>query len=231
ALASRGAQRAGAGYVRLSTPGSAPGERAPVEVVGTALPSADWAAEVVDGLGRFAALVIGPGLGTGTTTATEVRKVVGRASVPTVVDGDALTAIGRDVADLVGPRSVLTPHDGEYERLTGHTPGADRIAAARELASLSGATVLLKGSTTVVAAPDGHVLISTSGDARLATAGTGDVLSGVIGALLAQGVTPLRAAAAGAWLHGRAAALGPARGLVASDVADLVPEVVRGALP
>jgi NAD(P)H-hydrate epimerase len=91
------------------------------------------------------------------------------------------------------------------------------------MAAASGAVVLLKGPTTVVAHPDGRVRLSTSGDARLATAGTGDVLSGIIGALLAQGVDALDAAAAGAWLHGRAAQEGPARGLVASDVIDGLP--------
>jgi NAD(P)H-hydrate epimerase len=85
--------------------------------------------------------------------------------------------------------------------------------------------VLLKGRTTVVARPDGAVLLSTEGDARLATAGTGDVLSGIIGGLLAQGADPFHAAAAGAWLHGRASTLGPARGLVAGDLPDLLPAV------
>jgi NAD(P)H-hydrate repair Nnr-like enzyme with NAD(P)H-hydrate dehydratase domain len=88
--------------------------------------------------------------------------------------------------------------------------------------------VLLKGSTTVVADGEGRVLVSMTGDARLATAGTGDVLSGVIGSLLAQGVHPLRAAAAGAWLHGMASTLGPRRGLVAGDVAQHLPTVLDG---
>ena len=128
-----------------------------------------------------------------------------------------MPSAGRDAA------TVLTPHDGEFVRLAGHEPGPDRIAAARSLASASGAVVLLKGPTTVVAHPDGRVRLSISGDARLATAGTGDVLSGIIGALLAQGVDALDAAAAGAWLHGRAAQGGPPRGLVASDVIDGLP--------
>jgi NAD(P)H-hydrate epimerase len=118
---------------------------------------------------------------------------------------------------------VLTPHDREYERLAGRRPGPDRLEAARELAAATGAIVLLKGPVTVVADPTGEVRIVTSGDARLATAGTGDVLSGIIGALLAQGVDPLEAAASGAWLHARAGTHGPARGLVAGDLVDLLP--------
>jgi NAD(P)H-hydrate epimerase len=119
--------------------------------------------------------------------------------------------------------TVLTPHDGEFARLTGAPPGPDRIAAAAGLARSAGCFALLKGSTTGVAAPDAGVFLVTAGDPRLATAGTGDVLSGAIGGLLAQGLDPGRAAAAGAHLHGRAAHLGPARGLVAGDLPDLLP--------
>jgi NAD(P)H-hydrate epimerase len=118
---------------------------------------------------------------------------------------------------------VLTPHDGEFARLTGGPPGPDRVAAAAGLARAAGCFALLKGSTTAVAAPDAGVFLVMAGDARLATAGTGDVLSGAIGGLLAGGVEPRRAAAAGAHLHGRAARLGPARGLVAGDLPDLLP--------
>jgi ADP-dependent NAD(P)H-hydrate dehydratase / NAD(P)H-hydrate epimerase len=152
--------------------------------------------------------------------------VVASALVPVLVDGDGLSALGGDpaaaLAGRLGP-TVLTPHDGEFARLAGHPPGDDRLAAARGLAASTGAVVLLKGPTTVVAHPDGRALLSTAGDARLATAGTGDVLSGVIGALLAQGVPAFEAAASGAWLHGRAAMRGPRRGLVASDVVGGLP--------
>jgi NAD(P)H-hydrate epimerase len=226
-LACRGAQRAGAGYVRLSAPGVEPGETgAPVEVVGVALAQKGWSHEVVVGLNRFKALIVGPGLGTGEATADDVRSLVrGARDSPMVVDGDGLTALA-GASNGLDASTVLTPHDGEYERLAGRPPGADRTAAARELATASGATVLLKGATTIVASPDGDVLVTTTGRPSLATAGTGDVLSGIIGALLAQGVEPLQAAAAGAWLHGRAGALGPARGLVARDVADHHPAVI-----
>ena len=149
----------------------------------------------------------------------------GGSTVPTVVDGDGLTALGADVGPLRAPAVVLTPHDGEYERLAGDPPGP--IASPRRASSrpATGATVLLKGPTTVVADREGRCSCRTTGDARLATAGTGDVLSGIIGALLAQGVHPLRAAAAGAWLHGLAGTLGSRRGLVAGDVAAHLPAV------
>ncbi len=224
-LTARGALRSGAGYVRCSTPGGTAGGL-PVEVVQTDLPAEGWADEVLGGLDRFAALVVGNGLGTATSTRAEVRAVVSGAAskgIPTVVDADGLTALGTEVASFVGPTTVLTPHDGEYERLAGHRPGPDRLDAARALAATTGAVVLLKGSSTVVAHPDGRALVTSTGDSRLATAGTGDVLAGVIAALLATGLDPRRAAAAGAFLHGRAGALGWRRGLVAGDVPDHLP--------
>jgi len=228
-LAVGAAFRAGAGYVRLSSPGVQDDPRRPTEAVGHPLPAEAWAGEVLDGLERFRALVVGPGLGTGSATASAVRRVVAESEIPVVVDGDGLTALGPTAAEVTTGRAVpavLTPHDGEYARLAGGPPSRDRLASARDLAAATGAVVLLKGSTTVVAAPGGAVLVSTTGDARLATAGTGDVLSGVIGALLASGLDPLRAAAAGAFLHGRAGAVGFDSGLVASDLLDRLPIVL-----
>ena len=227
-LAVRGAQRAGAGYVRLSSPGVDDDPGRPVESVGVALSSNNWADAVLDDLDRFGALVVGPGLGRDSTTMAEVARAVAAAPVPVVVDGDGLTALGSDPAALVTYRSaptVLTPHDGEFERLTGARPGLDRFAAVRDLAASTRSVVLLKGPTTLVAHPDGQVLVTSSGDARLATAGTGDVLSGIIGALIAADVEPLRATAAAAHLHGRAGALGSAHGLVAGDLPDRLPAV------
>jgi NAD(P)H-hydrate epimerase len=225
-LAARGAQRGGAGYVRASVPGGEPGGHMPVEVVQTHLPASGWAAEVCEGLGRFKAAVVGPGLGAD-VSAADVRALVTGAPVPVVVDGDALTALGRVEGPLGGHAPVLTPHDGEFERLTGAAPGADRFEAVRALAATAGCVVLLKGPTTIVAAPTGEALVTLAEDARLATAGTGDVLSGVIAALCAGGLAPFRAAAAGAFLHERAATLGFARGLVAGDVADLLPSAIE----
>jgi NAD(P)H-hydrate epimerase len=158
------------------------------------------------------------------------------SSVPAVVDADGLRAL-RDLDTVAAvakarPGSVvLTPHEGEYARLVGRPPQDDRISDVRATAEHSGAVVLLKGSPTVVAEPGGRVLIVNAGSARLATAGTGDVLSGAIGAFLARGLPALEAAALAAHCHGRAAGLGPSEGLVASDLPDLLSawlsEVVR----
>ena len=228
ALCSGAAQRTGAGYVRVSTPGGA-ASGLPPEAVRVDLPDRGWASEVISGLDRFGALVVGNGLGVGEGTCEEVRRVVSAATgrgLPTVVDADGLTALGTDLARFVSSTTVLTPHDGEFARLTGRVPSADRVGDARQLAQSSGAVVLLKGRTTIVAAPSGEVLVSIAGDQRLATAGTGDVLAGVIGALLACGVDPFHAAAGGAFLHGRAGALGWRRGLVAGDVVAHLPAVL-----
>jgi hydroxyethylthiazole kinase-like uncharacterized protein yjeF len=227
-LATRAAYRAGAGMVRVATPGVKSDPSLPTEAVGIPVPAAGWDAVVMEQLGRIGALVLGPGLGRGAPAVAAVHHLVGSAPVPLVVDGDGLSALGAQAAEVVARRGtgavpVLTPHDGEFARLAGEPPGPDRIAAARALAGAVGAIVLLKGPTTVVAHPDGRVRLNVAKDARLATAGTGDVLSGVIGALLAQGVDAFDAAAAGAWLHARAAQEGPALGLIASDVVEALP--------
>lgn len=225
-LAATAAARAGAGYVRLSSPGAEPPlPGAPVEVVGTPLPEHSWVDDVLAQAARFRVIVVGPGLGD--RGALDVRRLVAEAVTPVVVDGDGLTALGTDCARAAHLSTVLTPHDGEFERLTGRRPGPDRLDAARSLAEVSGAIVLLKGPATVVARPDGEALVVTTGDARLATAGTGDVLSGAIAALIARGCDPWHAAAAGAWLHGRAATLGPVEGVVASDVAARLPRAIE----
>lgn len=213
--------------MRLAVPGAPPSPHF-LEVVGRALPAEGWDGEVLADMARARALVVGPGLGREGPTLTATRRVVAESPVPVLVDADGLFALGsaREAARVIGARTaptVLTPHDGELARLRGDAVGADRLAAARELAAETGAIVLLKGPTTVVADPDGRVLLSTAGDARLATAGTGDVLSGVIGAFLAFGVDGLRAAAAGAFVHGRAGHLGWRHGLVAGDLLDLLP--------
>lgn len=230
-LTAGAAQRTGAGYVALSSPGI--DADAPVEVVDRRVPAFDWADAVLDDLPRYHALVIGPGLGREEYTVPSIVRVIDEAVVPLVVDGDGLFAMSWNAAGTplhVGDRAVptvLTPHDGEYGQLVGSRPGDDRIEAARELVELTGAVVLLKGPTTVVAAPDDSVRLVTNGDQRLATAGTGDVLAGVVGALLAMGVDGPRAAAGGAWLHAEAARRLPAAGLIASDLIGRIPSVLE----
>jgi ADP-dependent NAD(P)H-hydrate dehydratase / NAD(P)H-hydrate epimerase len=127
--------------------------------------------------------------------------------------------------------TILTPHEGEFRSMTGQPLSPDRFADVRRLAAATGAVVLLKGPTTLIASPDGWVNVVSAGDQRLATAGTGDVLAGVIGALLAQGLNTLDAASTGAWLHGTAATLGPRTGLVASDLPALIATVMSDVAP
>jgi len=236
-LAATAALRAGAGYVRLSVPGDGgPGipdePGVPAEVVRMPV-AADLELDGPEGSDRdrFASMVVGPGLGTAPEMADAVRRLVASSGPPLVVDGDGLTALtmlaGGSVA-TVGRPLILTPHDGEFTRLAGGPPGLDRMAAARALAADTGAVVLLKGPTTVVAAPDGRVRLAAAGDARLATAGSGDVLAGIIGAFLARGAAPLEAAAAAAHVHGRLVTapgidglptVGSSTGVVAGDLA------------
>jgi NAD(P)H-hydrate epimerase len=227
------AMRAGAGMLQLGVPGAGPRDLPTSEVVAHGLPSEGWDADVLTVVGRCRALVLGPGLGRSEAAASAVRRLVAECPVPVLVDADGLNVLGRadEVAKLVAGRStavVLTPHAGEYARLAGAGPAPDRIGAARDLSRRTGAVVLLKGSTTVVAAPEGRSLVSTSGSPRLATAGTGDVLSGVIGAFMARGLEPVEAAALGAHVHGRAAELGLAEGLLAGDLVELAPRWLSG---
>jgi NAD(P)H-hydrate epimerase len=228
-LCTRGALAAGSGMIRLGTPGN-PAAPWPTEAVRVHLEDQGWADHFLEATTKCQAMVIGPGLGTDAATQEQIRAVVARAPHPLVVDADGITALG----DLAGARqlvagrnhpTILTPHDGEYARLSGSPPGDDRLAAARRLARETGAIVLLKGPLTAVASPhqaSPDVYLASAGVPALATAGTGDVLSGVIGAFLARGVPAHLAAALAAHVHGRAASRGRPEGLVAGDLPDLM---------
>ncbi|MFV0258665.1 MAG: NAD(P)H-hydrate dehydratase, partial [Acidimicrobiales bacterium] len=235
-LAAAGAARAGAGYVTLSVPGvDHGGWPVPTEAV-LAPVGVAWADDVIGDAGRHGAVVLGPGLAVDPATRVEVRRVVAAVTDrPLVLDGGALDAVADDPAVLTaraaagGVLPVLTPHDGELARLLGRRTGTDRIAEAGAAAARLGAVVLSKGPTTVAAHPDGRILVSTAGDRRLATAGTGDVLAGVVGAALAAGLEPFLAAGLAAERHGRAALRGRPTGFVASDLPALL--AAPGAVP
>jgi NAD(P)H-hydrate epimerase len=175
---------------------------------------------------RYTAFLIGPGAGVNDSTRDAALELLGTAR-PVLLDADAITVFASKADQLArairGP-CVMTPHDGEFARVFP-TQG-DKLARARAAARLSGAVIVLKGADTVVAAGDGRAVVNTNAPASLATAGSGDVLGGLILGLLAQGMEAFRAAAAGVWIHGAAAAgFGP--GLLAEDLPDLVPAVLR----
>jgi NAD(P)H-hydrate epimerase len=242
-LAARGALRSGAGYVSVAVP--EPAMRV-IEVKLTApvklsLPAGEDGAlrpeaveTVLEASTRADAVVLGPGLGRADSTCEAVRALVSRLEVPLLIDADALYALGDDlslVAARIAP-TVLTPHSAEAARLLGTTPelvDADRVAAARALA-VGTATAVLKGPATLVA-EGGRVVVNPTGGPGLATLGTGDVLSGVVGALLARGMLSIDAAALGTFLHG---ASGDAATVdltavccTAEDVVEYLPAAVR----
>ncbi len=222
-LCARSAMRSGSGYVRMSSPGVDHPD-GPTEAVGYTLPASGWAAEVINGgVQRFGALVIGPGLDGDPARNLKEFSELRHVDTHCVLDGGALRIATAEDFPRFDRLPVMTPHDGEFAALMGSPAGADRIAAARTAADELGAVVLLKGPTTVVADPDGQVLVSTSGDQRLATAGSGDVLAGMIGAHVGLGAEPLEAAAAAAVLHGLAGRAAGESGIVADDIAEAIP--------
>ena len=217
-LAARSAQRCGAGLVQLAMPGGR-GDEGPTEAIGLPLPVEGWgepAFATIDD--RVRAVLVGPGLG---RVGEAELAAACRLDRPVVFDGDALRS---ELLPLLTGRSaptVVTPHDGEWRRIGG-SDDDDRFATTRSFARDHGITVVRKGPTTIVAAPDGTARVVTSGTPALATAGTGDVLAGAIVGLLARGLDAPDAAVLAAHVHGAAGArLGP--GLVASELADLLP--------
>ncbi|OBB95137.1 bifunctional ADP-dependent NAD(P)H-hydrate dehydratase/NAD(P)H-hydrate epimerase [Mycobacterium sp. 852002-40037_SCH5390672] len=183
--------------------------------------------------GRVQSWVVGPGLGTDDVGAAALWFAM-ETDLPVIVDADGLTILAAHpelVANRTAP-TVLTPHAGEFARLAGNPPGDDRVGACRKLSDAFGATVLLKGNVTVIADPGGPVYLNPAGQSWASTAGSGDVLSGMIGALLAAGLPPVEAAAAAAFVHTRAAALSaadPGPGEAPTSASRIVPHI-RAAL-
>ncbi len=233
-LSARGALRAGAGLVTVATPGDA------LEVNAAALTAV--MVRVTDNVQQFTELlndkrlnsiVIGPGAGVGERTRNFVRAAL-NVQRGLVLDADALTSFAEKPDELFSaikkqgaPYVVLTPHEGEFRRLFGSLDAsASKLERARAAAAKSGAVVLLKGADTVVASPDGRASIAANAPPWLATAGSGDVLAGMISGMLAQNVAAFEAASIGVWMHGEAGhAFGP--GLIAEDLPDVLPEVFR----
>lgn len=210
ALAAKAAARAGAGYVRVST-------SRPIDGLPSAVVQID-SAPVNDE--RIGCIVVGPGLG----DIPQVLTLALTSKAPKVVDADAIGHLG-EPERLRGQDAIVTPHEGEFRTLFGDLGGAKperALAAARR----SGAVVVYKGPDTLVASPDGRLGFAPPAPAWLATAGTGDVLSGIIAAIRARGLPAFDAACAGVWLHGRAAEIaGPA--MIADDLAAAIPEAIE----
>jgi hydroxyethylthiazole kinase-like uncharacterized protein yjeF len=243
-LVARGAGRIGTGLVQVAVPeGILPIVQAGLaETTFLPLPETPAGTVAVSALGALLerlegadALAIGPGLSGHEETADLVRRLVRDCPVPFVLDADGLNAFTGRAAELGDRKSdaVLTPHVGEFVRLSGVSArelAEDRLTHARALAERTGAVTLLKGSRTLVTTPDGVVRINPTGGPVLATAGSGDVLTGIIGGLVARGLDPADAASAGAYIHGLAGILAgrsSGEGTLASDIARRVPEAVN----
>jgi hydroxyethylthiazole kinase-like uncharacterized protein yjeF len=242
-MSSMAAIRSGAGYATAAVPSSLEAifEVKLTEVMSVGLDDVDGglgaaaAPTILERAKRAACTVLGPGIGRAEHTAGLVRDLIPRIQAPLLIDADGLNAIGTDLALLAGREhpTVLTPHAGELGRLLGRPSeevNAHRLASAREAAEASGAVVLLKGDDTLVV--DGERLgVSTGGTAALATAGTGDVLSGTIAALIARGMEPFAGTCAGVFAHARAGRYAAERwgteSVISTDVIEALPEGLR----
>lgn len=231
-LAARGALRIGAGLVTLASDQGALAVNA-AHVTAIMVRQVEDSAELSDLLSdrRFNAVLIGPGAGVDDETRRKTLAILGSGAAA-VLDADALTVFADGREDLFNAITALrsrpvamTPHDGEFARVFPELAHLPKLERAREAAKLSGAVIILKGTDTVIAAPDGRAAINENAPPTLATAGTGDVLGGLVTGLLAQHMSPFEAAAAAVWLHGASAsAFGP--GLIAEDLPETLPRVL-----
>lgn len=246
ALASTAALKAGAGLVTLGVPQNLHSimNSKLTEVMTRGLPETEsgsislQAQPLLDGICRgSAALAIGPGLSTHSETTQLVRNMVMTTSIPTVVDADGINAIAQDPGTLKAAKApiVLTPHPGEMARLAGLTTqevNDDRLDVALRAAAQWGKICVLKGARTIIADPQGTAYINATGNPGMATAGSGDVLTGIIVGFLAQGMGPLEAAVLGVYVHGLAGDMASAKvgqiGVTATDILDSVPEALHG---
>jgi NAD(P)H-hydrate epimerase len=244
-MAARSALRVGSGLVSVATPNNL------VPIIQTSIaeamciPSAE-SIEGTLGLGSeeellkaaigMSACAIGPGLSTHYETVQVVRNLIQRLTIPLIIDADGLNALASDVAILKRAKApvILTPHPGEMARLLGISSTEvqqDRLARAAEFAMKYKVILVLKGAGTVVACPDGRVFINSTGNPGMATAGTGDALTGMIGGFLAQGYSPTQAACLGVYLHGLAGDLAAKEkgelGLIAGDLIEKIPDAIR----
>ncbi len=241
-LAARAAMRSGVGLVFLGVPRTVWPVAAvkcdeampfPLPEDGAGRLSLEALAPLAERLAGCDAALLGPGLGRSAALDALTPALLRRASCPVVLDADGINALEGhiDVLSEAAAPLVLTPHDGEYRRLMGRWPGEDRVSAAQAAARACRAVMVLKGHRTIVAAPDGRIWRNTTGNHGMAKGGSGDVLAGILLALLGQGMEPGEAAAAAVWVHGRAGdrcaeRLGH-RGMLPGDLIEALPEVWR----
>jgi hydroxyethylthiazole kinase-like uncharacterized protein yjeF len=245
AMSAQSSLRSGAGLVTLGVPSDLNPilETKLTEEMTVPLPQTDDGLCAPEAFGKImellqdkSALVLGPGLGQGSGVTQLVPQLIREIKVPTLIDADGLNALieSQEVLKEAQIPLVITPHPGEMARLTGKNTDevqADRVGVAREFALSTGAVVVLKGARTVIADSDGTVFINISGNPGMASAGTGDVLSGIIGGLMAQGVSPLDAAVLGTYLHGRTGDLAEEDvgevSLTATDLLEYLPDAIQ----
>lgn len=247
-MTARGALRAGVGLVTVAVPNSL----VPIIQQNAFEAMCIPAAETIDGtLGmgaenellqtaaKMTACAIGPGLSTHAETADTVRAIVPRLSIPAVIDADGLNVLAGslDLLKKAAAPIIMTPHPGEMARLTGMSTSdvqKDRLGVSSAFAAKYKVTLVLKGAGTVIALPDGRVFINSTGNPGMATGGTGDVLTGIIGSLLAQGYAAEHAACLGVYLHGLAGDLAAKEkgqpGMIAGDVIEKIPEAIKAGL-
>ena len=220
-LAALSALRSGAGLVTVASPHDALAVYAVtlLAVMVRRVESPDELPALIEEK-KITAALIGPGHGVNAYTKAMVQALLG-SKLPLVLDADALTSFRQD--ELRAPGAVLTPHEGEFARIYSFTGSREEKALAA--AKHSGAVLLLKGSETIITSPDGRIVLNKNAPQTLATAGSGDVLSGIITGLLAQGMPTFEAACAGAWLHGEVAKLFGV-GLIAEDLPGLIPQAL-----
>jgi len=226
-LAARAAMRVGSGMVTVAVPPHGVNAYASAMEYAIVLPllETDSIIDIVRQR-KISAILLGPGLGVSDLTRSRVLEVL-QCGVPVVLDADALTSFSNDPNKLfesISGTCVITPHEGEFSRL--FNLDGPKSEKALQAAHISHSVVVLKGSSTVIASTDGSLIVNDIAPATLATAGTGDVLAGMIVGLIAQGMTPFDSAAAATWMHAEAARLFGI-GLIAQDLPDLIPAVMR----
>ncbi len=245
ALTGLGSLRAGGGLVTLGVPGSLNPimEAKLTEVISRPLPETEPGSLSLEAEGEILrlaqgvdALAVGPGLSTYPETSALVRRLLTKINKPLVIDADGLNGLAGDISLLTkSPASiVITPHPGEMGRLLGKTTGevqSDRIGVTRETALQTGTVVVLKGARTVISDPEGNVYVNPTGNPGMASAGMGDILTGMIASFVGQGLTEIEAARAGVYIHGLAgdiaAGIRGEAGLIATDLLDKLPEAIK----